>query len=184
VHDVLNGYYGISAAPYDRKLITVDSTLSDARLIELASKDERVLALQAAYPNEIVAPKLAEFGLNWNSYESVKAGHPLLPPTPDVYRKLMMDLQAKYGRKGQNTSVPSLNTADAPAVNDPPSPSIVPSESTEPTATPEASVSPTPTPEESIAPTATPIPTDATATPVPTDEPTATPIPTDIPVQS
>jgi len=78
---VKDNMYAISGPPYDRKLMTSDSGLSNAQLKELALKDERVRALQAAYPNEILSRNDdINGGTAWNNYKSFQSGHLFAPP--------------------------------------------------------------------------------------------------------
>lgn len=72
--------YELWTPPYDRKLLTEDTSLSTEQLEALAAKDERVQALQKAYPNEILIGRDIKYGTTWNSYESLKSGHLFTPP--------------------------------------------------------------------------------------------------------
>ncbi|MBZ5722931.1 MAG: hypothetical protein LAO03_21530 [Acidobacteriia bacterium] len=168
--------YILSAPPYDRKLITDDASLSDERLKGLASQDPRVLALRAAYPNEIISPVAHEFGLDWNNYESVKLGHPLLPDTIEGYQKKLSDMDTALAERRRSAKPSTSTTAadlqpSAPASE--PATSVSPSASPELTATPEPTIEATATPEPSPTPSETP-------TPTPTPVPSATPVPSDL----
>jgi len=64
-----------------RKLISSDETLPDDQLKLLAEKDERVLALQQAYPTEVLPLSDVQRGTAWNNYQSLQSGNLLTPPS-------------------------------------------------------------------------------------------------------
>jgi hypothetical protein len=63
-------WYTISVPP-DRTLISRDTTLDNAQLLTLVRKDQRVLALERAYPNEILSPGDISRHTTFNSYQSL-----------------------------------------------------------------------------------------------------------------
>ncbi len=74
-------WYHISVPPYDRHLISRDTSLSDAQLSAIAESDERVIALKNAYPREILSPADVGHNTTYNSYQSLQSGHLFTPPS-------------------------------------------------------------------------------------------------------
>ncbi len=62
--------YSIVYSPYEYQLLTSDASLSVDALTTLASNNDRVKALQAAYPNEQLSPFDIRFNDTLNSYQS------------------------------------------------------------------------------------------------------------------
>ena len=115
-----NNWYAISAPPYDSTLLTEDGNLNDEQLTRLAKNNERLRALQEAYPREIISEPDMRLNTSWNSYSSRRfdANGEVIDDTVELRKQLE-----------------AANAAIAPA----------PSESVPPSPTPEASPS-----EESI----------------------------------
>jgi hypothetical protein len=71
--------WGIITALLDgRTTLSNDATLSDEQLKVLAENDERVIALQKAYPSEVSFYGDVRHNTTWNSYESLLSRHPLV----------------------------------------------------------------------------------------------------------
>lgn len=64
-------------------LITDNNSLDAGQLETLARANDRVLALQTAYPNEILSSADVRENKAYNSYESLKSGS-LFTPTPEI----------------------------------------------------------------------------------------------------
>jgi hypothetical protein len=65
-----NPWYFFISHPNASKIISEDSSLKSEELKNLAENDEKVKALQAAYPNEILAKADILSGHTYNSYAS------------------------------------------------------------------------------------------------------------------
>jgi len=65
------GYYSISAPPYDSKLISDDITLSLMQLSEIAKNDDRVKAMKIAYPDEVLMDADIAHNRTLNSFSSL-----------------------------------------------------------------------------------------------------------------
>ena len=63
------GWYTISAPGYNRTLIT-EHNLTDDELLDVATQNDRVIALEAAYRNEALLDADIRHGMTWNSYRS------------------------------------------------------------------------------------------------------------------
>lgn len=93
----LSDWHIISVFVPGRKLISSDDTLSNDQLKSSAEQDERVIALQKAYPSEVLPLSDVQRNVAWNNYESVRAGHPVLPSdgasrVPPMRRRVMWPL--------------------------------------------------------------------------------------------
>ena len=66
-------WYTISAPPYDRKLLTRDSTLNVLQLRALMAQDSKVRALEAAYPNEELLQADVYHANTRNNFKSLSA---------------------------------------------------------------------------------------------------------------
>lgn len=82
--------WGLITALLDgRTTISTDANLSDDQLKSLSERNDRVIALQKAYPNEISFYGDVRHNTTWNSYQSLLSGHPFVPPSfeaPLLYR--------------------------------------------------------------------------------------------------
>lgn len=72
---------GISHA----ELLTKDAMLTNTQLKTIAEKNDRVIALEKAYPNEKLISSDVLYNTSWNSYESLQAGKLFVPGTTDPY---------------------------------------------------------------------------------------------------
>src|SRR5260370_5724183 len=77
-----DGVYYLWAFPAANKLISEDNNLNDSQLQSLATSDERVQQVQAAYPNEILVADDLRNNNARNSYASLHAPSPAPPPFP------------------------------------------------------------------------------------------------------
>jgi hypothetical protein len=176
------GVYIIVYYPYQYQLLTDDVTLSDEQLKTLAENNDRVKALQVAYPNEELGSDIRDH-MTWNSYasrhydaqgqliddtvvlhEQYLAAHPSTAPTASP-------TDSASTAPAAQAPAPAAAPANNPATSSAPS-DVPPSDVASPTATPGASASPTPTPDQVIAPTDSPTPT-----PMPTPTPTPSTVP-------
>jgi hypothetical protein len=140
----LNNWNLLTVSNNGLELLTSDPMLSNGQLRVLADGKDRVIALQRAYPNETFHG--GDPNKRWNSYESLKSGHPLIPPPFD---------------EAAPSTVPTSESV---------APASEPAESVGP------SVAPTPTTEPTVEPTLTPVPSpELTPTPEPTATPTPAP---------
>jgi hypothetical protein len=160
-------WYNFAVFPYGYSLISQDSTLDAARLKTLAEQNDRVIALQKAYPNEILLESDVKRNTAWNSYQSLKSGHLFTPPP-------FVESAPSSEPKSESVVVPTPESVE---------PSVAPTPTTEPTVEPTLTPEPTATPAPEITPTPTP---ELTPTPEPTATPTveATPTPESTPIES
>jgi hypothetical protein len=103
----------------------------------LAEKNDKVIAFQNAYPNEILPPGEVERNTAWNNYQSLQSGHLLTPP-PFVGSN--SDVSPETLPANDTAQQPNTPTAESV------SPSATPVESVAPTDMP----SPTPSPTDSV----------------------------------
>ena len=149
------GMYTIGYYHYYYELISDNSALSDTALKALATNNDRVRALQSAYPQEVPFIGDVRDHMTWNSYASrhYDAQGNLIDDTVVLHEQYMA---SHPGVTPIPSDVPANNAAgSAPA-------DVSPSDTVSPSATPNASV----------APSDTPIPSDS-ATPAPSDTPAA-----------
>jgi hypothetical protein len=125
-----------------RELLSSDETLTSEQLTSLAEKNDRVIALQKAYPNEISFYGDVMHPTTWNSYQSLQSGHLLTPPPFEP------SPAANAPANNSATSPVPVNVSTIDAASPTPS-----TDTTAPITNPAAeSVSPTPTPEASTMP--------------------------------
>lgn len=70
-YDEKENWYTLISHPNGRKLISRDANLSTTQLLTLAQNDEKVIALQAAYINEILLDADIKNNNTRNSYQSL-----------------------------------------------------------------------------------------------------------------
>jgi hypothetical protein len=119
----------------------------------MAANDEKVKALQAAYPNEILDE--ADVGANrsWNSYSSrhYDAQGNLIDDTVELHKQFEAAHPSPAANTPTDTTAPAANAPAADSV----SPSATPvADSTAPSIAP-ADISPTPSPTDVSSPTPT-----------------------------
>lgn len=86
-HTQMGNPYTVVSVPSAARIMSQDSTLSNAQLQTIAVNDPRVKQLQAAYPNEVLDTADVYNKTAWNSYQSLtetqKAALPYyVPPVP------------------------------------------------------------------------------------------------------
>jgi hypothetical protein len=172
-----NNWYGVSVPPFDTILLTNNSALSTVQLMTLSQDNERVKALRAAYPREILAGVDTGAKSTWNSYTSrhYDTKSELIDDTVVLHEQYMA-AHPSISSEPPSSTVPAANTPASepaePSVAPTPTaePSVEPSLTPEPTATPAPEITPTPAPSPELTPTSEP-----SATPTPTTESTPEP---------
>jgi hypothetical protein len=154
-------FYFIVYYPYEYQLLTDDSSLSDAQLKTLAENNDRLKALQAAYPNEELGSDIRDH-MTWNSYASrhYDASGQLIDDTVVLHEQYMAAHPATSTESAPvapATKAPTGNSVASPVPSD-----VTASDVASPTPSTDAAA-PTDTPTPTLMPTPTPTPTDSTA---------------------
>ena len=139
--------YVVSGSQYTYALLTDDASMTDATLKALAMDSERVRALQAAYPTEVLQESDIKLGITYNSYASRKydAKGELIDDTVVLSQAMKAGASPSPVVSEPASEPPSISPSSAPTEETvSPSPTLEPTATSEPSATPEPSLTPTP----------------------------------------